>query len=105
MCDLLIAIASSSPMSKIFKQASIASLARRLKGIRIENKMSQKDVALAANMNVTQYRRIENGDIDAGGSQIERIAMVYDLNLVEFYSWVSSADSETLTPTKIAIQV
>lgn len=61
----------------------IMNIVDNIKNFRTLKKMSQKEVALAINMDQPQYSRIESGKVEPTLSTLEKVAKVFEVSVAD----------------------
>ena len=74
-------------MKYIRNETAIKALGLRVKKLRKTQKISQKQLAFEAEIQETQLRRIEKGQINTGISTIVAIANALDVSLKELFDF------------------
>lgn len=73
-----------------------------LRQIRLENKLSQENVAADLDMSTTGYAKIERGETDINYSRLEKIAAYYKLNVVQLLSYGNNERFDSYKDQEIA---
>ena len=58
-----------------------------LRQIRLDNKLSQENIAADLNMSLTGYAKIERGETDVNYSRLQHIASYYNLDVLQLLSY------------------
>lgn len=73
-------------------------VAENIKRLRTLKKISQKEVALALEMDQPQYSRIEGGKVEPTLTTLERIAKIFEISLSELLKENNDIDKEINLP-------
>jgi transcriptional regulator with XRE-family HTH domain len=57
-----------------------------LRQIRLENNLSQENLAADLGLSITGYAKIERGETDVNYSRLEKIAQYYKINVIQLLS-------------------
>jgi transcriptional regulator with XRE-family HTH domain len=60
-------------------------IAKNIKRLREWKKFSQKEVCVGAGLPQGQYSRIENGKVEPSVSTLEKIALIFEVSISEFF--------------------
>lgn len=73
-------------------------IADNIKRLRTLKKLSQKEVAMAINMDQPQYSRIESGKVEPTLTTLEKIAGVFEISVSELIKENNELDKEINLP-------
>lgn len=73
-------------------------VAENIKRLRTLKKISQKEVALALDMDQPQYSRIEGGKVEPTLTTLERIAKIFEISVLELLKENNDIDKEINLP-------
>lgn len=65
----------------------MVSINDKIRMLRERNKLSQKEMAIKLNMSSNGYAKLERGETRLYFSKVERIAKIFDINLMELLSY------------------
>ncbi len=73
-------------------------VAENIKQLRVLKNLSQKEVALALDMDQPQYSRIESGKVEPTLSSLEKVARVFEVSISDLLKEKSTAETEVNMP-------
>ena len=73
-------------------------IAENIKHLRTIKNMSQKEVALALNMDQPQYSRMESGKVEPTISSLEKIAKVFEVSVADLVKEKSELTQDINVP-------
>jgi transcriptional regulator with XRE-family HTH domain len=79
----------------IFDEAGLKAFAKRLKEVRKMKKLSQEELALRAELTLSQIARIETARINPTLSTIFRIARTLDIELSELFDFTLPVEDDS----------
>lgn len=79
----------------IFDEAGLMAFAKRLKEVRKIKKVSQEELALRAELSLSQIARIETARINPTLSTVFRIIRSLDIELSEFFNFKMPAEGDS----------
>ena len=68
-----------------FMIQTVVLIAKNIKRLRELKKLSQKEVAAGGSIPQGQYSRIENGKVEPSISTLEKLAIVFEVDIAEFF--------------------
>jgi transcriptional regulator with XRE-family HTH domain len=69
------------------KKVLLVSFSRRLKSVRTQRNLSQKEVAILCKMDFSSYANIENGKRNITLFTLHRILSILDISFKEFFDY------------------
>jgi transcriptional regulator with XRE-family HTH domain len=79
-------------------------IAKNIKRLRIQKKLSQKEICASSNVPQGQYSRIENGKVEPSVSTLEKLAKVFEVSIAEFFK-SNNVDEELNLPLMEKIKI
>lgn len=83
---------------RLSKCNTMESIGKNIKKIREEKGLMQKEVAAIANMQASNYSKIENGQRDISVEALDKIATFFGMTVDEV---IHLEDRKTITPVKV----